>query len=93
MRREHALRILSAHEHDIRERGVTREEIRDVGNILRHAYPDVEPERIWDIATAHIHPLAAVLAMIDEVEKRGRSIPFRSANVHQFPVAALGRAR
>ena len=28
--------------------------------------------QIWDIATVHIHPLkAAVLAMIDEVEKRG----------------------
>ena len=44
--------------------------IRGIGDILRHAYPDVEPEQIWDIATIHIHPLkAAVLAMIAEVEK------------------------
>jgi uncharacterized protein len=43
--------------------------IRDIGNILRHAYP-VEPEKIWEIATVHIRPLrAAVAAMIAEVEK------------------------
>ncbi len=44
--------------------------IRGIGDILRHAYPDVEPEKIWDIAPIHIHPLnKAVAAMIAEVEK------------------------
>jgi uncharacterized protein len=49
---------------------VAWKKIRGIGNILRHAYPDVEPETIWEIATVHIRPLkAAVAAMIAEVEK------------------------
>jgi hypothetical protein len=33
----------------------------------------VEPEKIWDIATVHIHPLkTAVAAMIDGVEQDER---------------------
>ena len=51
---------------------VAWKKIRDIGNILRHAYPDVEPEKIWEIATVHIRPLkAAVAAMIEAVKAEG----------------------
>lgn len=45
--------------------------IRGIGDILRHAYPDVQSERIWDIATIHIRPLkAAVAVMVEAVERQ-----------------------
>jgi uncharacterized protein with HEPN domain/predicted nucleotidyltransferase len=53
---------------------VAWKKIRGIGNILRHAYPDVDPATVWDIATVHIRPLkTAVAAMIAEVEKAGSS--------------------
>ena len=33
--------------------------MRGIGDVLRHAYPDVQPEQIWDVATTHIRPLKA----------------------------------
>lgn len=44
--------------------------IRDIGNVLRHAYPDVQPETIWNIATVKVHPLRrAIEAMIAQVDR------------------------
>ena len=43
-------------------------QIADIGNVLRHAYPSVEPEIIWEVATRHVTPLRlAVRQMLDEV--------------------------
>lgn len=51
---------------------VTWKKIRDIGNVLRPAYPDVEPEKIWEIAAVYIRPLkAAVAAMIEAVKAEG----------------------
>lgn len=50
-------------------------EIRTIGNILRHTYPDVDAAKLWDIATIHIHPLrtaiAAMITQVDQEEGRG----------------------
>ncbi len=45
-------------------------EIADIGNVLRHAYDRVAPERIWQIVTDDLAPLReAVEAIIDTFEK------------------------
>lgn len=45
-------------------------DIRAIGNVLRHAYPDIDTERIWTIATREIHPLrAAITAMITRLDQ------------------------
>ena len=47
-------------------------EIADIGNVLRHAYDRVAPERIWQIITDDLAHLGeAVEAMIDTFEKDG----------------------
>jgi uncharacterized protein with HEPN domain len=46
--------------------------VRAFGNVLRHAYDQVEPSRIWEIATGDLPPMAAAvesaLRRLDEVE-------------------------
>jgi uncharacterized protein with HEPN domain len=44
--------------------------VADFGNVLRHEYPNVINERVWQIVTSDLAPLkAAVLAMLREVER------------------------
>lgn len=44
--------------------------IRDIGNVLRHGYEDVDPQIIRSMVTEEVAPLkAAVAAMIDEVDR------------------------
>jgi uncharacterized protein with HEPN domain len=39
--------------------------VADVGNVLRHAYDEVDPRQVWQIVTDDLAPLkTAVLAMI-----------------------------
>jgi uncharacterized protein with HEPN domain len=46
--------------------------VRAFGNVLRHAYDQVEPSRIWEIATGDLPPMAAAveaaLRRIDDAE-------------------------
>ena len=60
----HIPRDLKARHARIRWRAVA-----GIGNILRHDYPRVIDERIWQIVTSDLAPLkAAVEAMLDEAE-------------------------
>lgn len=47
------------------------QKIRDIGNVLRHAYPDVNPTRMWSVVTNDLPALQPVVeAMIAEVDRR-----------------------
>jgi uncharacterized protein with HEPN domain len=39
-------------------------QVADFGNVLRHAYFDVDPDIVWDIATKQLAPLRAALTII-----------------------------
>ena len=46
-------------------------DIAGIGNILRHGYPDVDQEILWNVATRDLPPLRrAVEAMIRDVDRR-----------------------
>lgn len=42
---------------------VPRRDIASIGNILRHAYPAVNRDIVWRIATEDIRPLAAAVTV------------------------------
>ncbi|MBK8907692.1 MAG: DUF86 domain-containing protein [Rhodospirillales bacterium] len=46
-------------------------QIRDIGNVLRHAYPDVNSNLMWEIVTVHLPALRPVVEeIIAEVDRR-----------------------
>ncbi len=38
--------------------GMPWREVRSFGNVLRHAYDQVDPARIWEIVTGDLTPMA-----------------------------------
>jgi uncharacterized protein with HEPN domain len=53
--------------------------IADLGNVLRHAYDQIEDERIWQIVSQDLAPLkAAVEAMLREAEGKDLYDPGRA---------------
>jgi uncharacterized protein with HEPN domain len=43
--------------------------VTGIGNILRHAYPSIDPHIIWDVATHHVGALQnAAAQMLEQIE-------------------------
>jgi uncharacterized protein with HEPN domain len=43
--------------------------VADIGNVLRHAYRNIDPHIVWDVATRHVVPLRrAAEQMLTEIE-------------------------
>ncbi|AWN47748.1 hypothetical protein DK419_16685 [Methylobacterium terrae] len=75
---EHAVLIISEAvralpiELTSRSPGPPWEDIRGIGNILRHDYYAVDPRVLWNILTTHLPALAPVIdRMIGEIEDQG----------------------
>jgi uncharacterized protein with HEPN domain len=46
--------------------------VADFGNVLRHDYPDVKHQRVWQIVTEDLAPLkAAVETILYDLERKG----------------------
>ena len=63
----HVPRAAKSRHPEIAWRGVA-----DFGNVLRHDYPSVKDRRVWEIVTADLGPLKAVIAtLLHDLEAEG----------------------